>query len=309
MKKNIIIVGFLLILSFYSCSEILIEKDISSESLILVAPVNNSQFYSTSVTFNWEAVDNAIEYRIQIARPSFDNPLQIVLDTTTSSTSYTQQLPIGQYEWRVKALNSNYQTAYSSRFITIVNNDDFQSNSVSLSNPSNELITKTALQNLSWQSVIGATEYQLQIYDSSSNLILNQNTSNTSYSFTFPEGSFQWKVRATNGTDYTLYSSRSILVDLTLPNTPLLSTPANTAITSSNDISFQWSRTPLSGSTEKDSIYIYTDSALNLLESKTQATSPFSKTLNNGTYYWQVKAFDAAGNSGNVSTTFSFTIN
>lgn len=302
-------VNLLIFLSLISCSEIISEEDISDKYVQLTAPVDNAQFVSTSVTFSWENLQDATQYQLQIAKPSFTAPLQIVLDTIVTSNSFSYQLPVGQYEWRVKALNGSYSTSYSTRTITIASNDDFQSNTVTLVTPTNNLITNLASQNLSWQAIIGATNYQLQVFDSSNTLVLDQNTSSTSYNYTFAEGSYQWKVRASNGSDNTLYTSRSILVDVTAPNTPTLVTPANATSSSATDVSFSWNRTPISGSSERDSIYIYTNSALTTLNSKAQATSPYSKTLTSGTYYWRVKAFDSAGNVGTVSNTFSFTIN
>ncbi|WP_298140162.1 hypothetical protein [Flavobacterium sp.] len=302
-------VTLLILFSLISCSEIVSEEDISDDTLLLTAPVNNAQFVSTSVTFSWEYLQDATKYELQIAKPNFAAPLQIVLDTIVTSNSFSFQLPVGQYQWRVKALNGSYSTLYARRDITILSNDDFQSNTVVLVAPTNNLITNTASQTLSWQSIIGATNYQLQVFDSSNTLVLDQNTSSTTYNYTFAEGSFQWKVKASNGTDNTLYSARSILVDFTPPNTPTLITPANASSTSTTDVSFSWNRTPISGSSERDSIYIYTNSALTTLNSKAQATSPYSKTLTSGTYYWRVKAFDSAGNVGNVSSTFNFTIN
>ena len=300
---------FILVITLFSCEEILMEKDISQETVQLLAPANNAQFFSTGVTFTWESVANATGYKIQIAKPDFINTAQIILDTTITNTSYIQQLPIGEYQWRVKAVNNSYSTTYSQRALYVVSTDDFQNNTVVLTSPSNNFITKTAQQSLSWESIIGATNYQLQISNSSNVLVLDQSTTNTTYNYTFPEGSYLWKVRATNGTSYTLYSSRAILVDLTPPNVPNLINPVNSSTLSSGNVSFQWSRTPINGSSEKDSIYIYTNSTLTNLESKTQATSPYTKTLSSGTYYWRVKAFDSAGNVGNTSATANFTIN
>ncbi len=297
------------IFTFFSCEEILIETDISESTVELVSPVNNAQFQTTSVTFTWNEVEDATEYQIQIAKPSFANPMQIVLDTTITATSYTQQLTIGQYEWRVRALNSSYNTVYSSRTITIVSNNDFQSNTVVLLSPANNLITNSASQTLTWQSIIGATSYQIQVYNASNNLVLDYNTSNTTYNYVFPEGAHQWRVRATNGTETTLYTSRSTLIDLTAPNTPILTSPVNASSTTATDISFQWNRTAIAGSTETDKIYIYTNSTLTNLIFEGTVTSPYIKTLATGTYYWRAKGFDAAGNEGSVSNTFSFTIN
>lgn len=311
MKRTILykfILGIFLI-TLASCEEILLETNISDEKVQLVAPADNSSFNSTGVTFTWEAVPDATKYRLQIAKPNFENPTQIVLDTIVSKTSFTQQLTIANYEWRVKALNSAYETVYFSRFFTIASNDDFQNNTVVLTAPANNLISNIALQTLSWQSVIGATQYQLQVYDGNNVIKLDENLTATSYDYTFPEGSYSWRVRADNGEKQTLYTSRTILVDKTAPNTPTLVSPTNASSTSNTTINFQWNRTAISGSAEKDSIYIYTNSTLTTLKQKAESGSPYSATLTAGTYYWIVKAFDAAGNSSAKSSTFSFTIN
>lgn len=307
-SSYIVIIIVMSIITMISCSEILIEKDISDKTVTLVAPVNNAQFFSTGLTFTWDEVQDATKYTLQIARPNFASPLQIVLDTTITSTSFTQQLPIGNYEWRVNAKNESYSTAFSSRLVSIVSNDDFQSNTVQLISPSNNLITNVAAQNLSWQSVIGATQYQLQVYDNSNTLVLDQSISNTTYNYTFLEGTYQWRVRATNGTENTLYSSRSALIDLTVPNIPTLTSPVNTG-TSDTSVTFEWTRTPISGSTERDTLYIYTNSLLTTLYSQNQVVSPYTVTLPAGTYYWKIVGSDTAGNIGSSSSVFSVVVN
>jgi hypothetical protein len=283
--------------------------DISKNEVLLVAPANNAQFFSTGVTFTWENVEEATRYQLQIAKSNFENPIQIVLDTILTNTSYTQQLPVGNYEWRVRAVNSAYSTDYASRWVSVVSDADFQSNIVVLNSPASNLITNTALQSLAWQPIIGSIGYQVQIYNESNAVISDQTITSSSLSYTFQQGNYQWKVRATNGTQQTLYSSRSILVDTTAPNTPALSGPANGSTTTNNDISFQWNRAPILGSVEKDSVYIYIDNELTVLQQKKEANSAFTTNLDSGVYYWFVKSFDQAGNNSNRSSVFSFTIN
>lgn len=295
---------------FGACEEIVLETDISDQAVSLIAPYDGAQFASTGITFTWNPIENGTQYQIQIARPDFNNPLQIITDTTIDTTSFTTQLNIGQYEWRVRAVNSAYATPFTTRSFTIVSNEDFQSNSVALLSPANDIITNTAAQSLSWSSVIGATAYHLQIVDNTSTVIFEQDVIPTSYSYTFPEGNYQWKIRATNGSQNTLYSARSLLVDTTAPNTPILTTPANLSSSSDSEVTFQWTRTPVSGSSEKDSLYIYSNQNLTNLVYKNLQGSPYTtSTLNNGTYYWFVKSFDEAGNTSQQSTVFSFTLN
>lgn len=299
----------LLFITFFSCEEIIIEKDITNSEVILVAPAQNAQFNSTGVTFTWEPVADATEYQLQIATPNFTEPLQIVLDTIIKKNNFTQQLLIGSYEWRVKAVNSVYSTKYSSRLVYILGDTDFQNNTVVLNTPINNLITKKSLQNLSWGPIIGATQYQVQVYDKSNTVISDEMVTATNLDYIFTEGSFSWKVRASNGTQQTLYSSRSILVDKTVPNTPVLSSPADKSIAIDTNVSFQWNRTAIEGSVEKDSIFIYNDILLTDSKLKKEASSPFVTTLTAGTYYWYAKSFDAAGNSGEKSSVFSLTVN
>jgi hypothetical protein len=299
----------LFFLLFVSCEEILLVPDISEEKVSLVAPSDGSVLFSTGITFTWNKIENAEKYHLQIAKPNFSAPVQIVLDTLVSNTNFTQQLNIGKYEWRVKAVNSGYETAYKAWAFEILNNDDFQDNTVVLLSPSNNLITKNVAQKLSWQSIIGASGYHLQIQDGNNAIIKEETTSSTNIDFTFPDGNYNWKVRASNGSKETLYSTRTILVDTKIPNTPILSSPVNASTTVATDITFQFSRAAISGSTETDSIYVYNESALTNLNFKDKTSSSYNKTLTSGTYYWYVQSYDEAGNKSTKSTVLNFTIN
>jgi hypothetical protein len=301
--------SLLFILNFISCEEILMVDDISKKEVALTAPANNAILSFSGITFSWENVESAEKYQLQIAAPNFETPQQIVLDTIVTKNTFTQQLNIGKYEWRVKAVNSAYETAYFKRGFEILNNDDFEKNTVVLLTPANNLTTKTAAQKLSWDAIIGASGYQIQILDENNTLVKDQSTETTLFNFTFDEGKYTWKVRASNGTAETLYTSRSILVDTKAPNTPIPTNPANASTTTSTSINFQWNRTPISGSAEKDSLYVYTESALTNLNFKDKGISPYNKTMTKGTYYWFVKSFDEAGNESARSTVFNFTIN
>ncbi|WP_136667689.1 hypothetical protein [Flavobacterium sp. H122] len=309
MKKFILIAFSIISLMCFSCEEILLEDDISKEEVVLVAPQNNEQFNSTSITFTWEPVQYAKKYRLQIAKPNFTSPTQIVLDTEITVTNQIVQLPVGSYEWRVQAISGNTTTAYQTRSIVVLSNQNFQDNTVVLSSPANNFNTNITAQNLSWESVIGATGYTFQVFNSNNVIITTQNITGTSTSFTFPEGSFTWRVRATNGNQNTLFSSNNIIVDVTAPNVPTLVAPSNATVTNDTSVNFQWSRTPIAGSIESDKIYIFKDAALTNLFSETQTSSPYSVTLPVGTYYWYVKSFDIAGNQSVKSNVYSLTIN
>jgi hypothetical protein len=300
----------LTIIPFASCEEggLLIEPDISNETVTLIAPSNGSEVSSNIIFFDWETVEDASTYEIQVATPNFDATAQLLLNTEDFLTVAELQLPVGEYQWRVRAKNSNYQTQYSVASFRVVPVENFADNSVILSNPQDNLITNLSAQTLEWQPIEGATLYRVQVLENG-NVTQEQTTTETTLDITFTEQESQWQVRAENGLENTLYFSRNILVDVTVPNTPTLTAPEDEIELTSGDVSFEWTRELLEGSAEFDSIYVYRDINLTDLVIKTETTSPYNSTLTNDTYYWLIKGFDEAGNEGSPSTTFSFTVN
>lgn len=295
---------------FFSCEDIIEVADISEETVTLVAPTNGSVVQSNVTTFTWESVEDANRYTLQIATPDFESAAQILTDSTMNSTSFSKELLPGNYEWRVKAVNSGYQTSYNNSIFSVSETDGLAGNTLILNAPGNNFTTNQAEVNLSWQELADATEYRVQILDNSDEVVLDEITTDMSMDVTFTEGSFTWQVRAQNESESTLFSSRNIMIDTTVPNTPQLSSPADEATESEGTISFTWTRTDIAGSQETDSIYIYTDESLETLFLKDEGNSKaFSTNLEADTYYWNVKAFDNAGNESETSTTFDLTIN
>ena len=102
-----------------SCEDIIEVEDISQETITILAPIDASSLILTDINFSWNAVEAAEQYKLQIASPNFEAATQIVLDTTISATNFTKTLDIGNYEWRIRAENSSYQTVYSIQNFTI----------------------------------------------------------------------------------------------------------------------------------------------------------------------------------------------
>ena len=67
---------------------------------------------------------------------------------------------------------------------------------VELIGPSDSLITQNFMQELSWLTLTGATEYRLQIWspDTSGTLTLDETLTVTTSSINFKEGTFTWQV-------------------------------------------------------------------------------------------------------------------
>ncbi len=297
-------------MAFLGCEEVLLEEDLSDKAIIINAPVEGTTVLNISVTFNWETLDQATTYRLQVAQPDFENAAQIVLDTTITGTSFNTNLVRNSYNWRVRAQNSGTTTPYVSAGFTVIESEDFSVREVLLVAPENTTIVNTTSINLQWQAVTDATSYRIQLLDESNAVVEEKTTADTSISFTFPEGVTQWQVRAENNTQNTLYSTRSLTVDSMKPNQPVVVAPVNDATQAGTTVAFSWTREVVVGTPEFDSIYIYSDVALTQLVSKNRVTSPTDIELDaNTTYYWFLKAFDEAENESESSTTSRFTIN
>lgn len=114
---------YVLLLAFaihlLSCEEIIGEEDISEAQLVLTAPSNGATLTETDITLSWELLKGADHYHIQIATPSFEGALQVVKDSVLAGNSLFVALTPNAYEWRVKAVNSAFETEFSTGAFSI----------------------------------------------------------------------------------------------------------------------------------------------------------------------------------------------
>ena len=109
----------LIVFLFWSCEELLEVEDISGEEVLLLAPSEGTTVSTSTVSFNWNEIVAANSYHIQVAQPSFLEASQIVIDTlvvqdsTYLGANFSKELLDSSYEWRVKALNSDFETIYT----------------------------------------------------------------------------------------------------------------------------------------------------------------------------------------------------
>src|SRR5690606_34508475 len=146
---------------FFSCDDITGVYDISEETVVVVAPKNGAVIQSNVTTFTWEAVADADDYVLQVVTPSFESASQVVLDSTMNRTSFTKELLPGDYEWRIKAINSGYETVYTANTFSVSETDGLAGNTVILNAPGNNFITNQADVTLSWGALTDATEYRV----------------------------------------------------------------------------------------------------------------------------------------------------
>src|ERR1051325_5132708 len=87
--------------------------------------------------------------------------------------------------------------------------------------------TLTSPVNLSWSASSGATSYGVGVRDlASGNLVVDTNTSNTSYSASLPAGSYRWNVNACNSSGCSSFTT-PLYFTIGTPPPPVPNTPAN----------------------------------------------------------------------------------
>jgi hypothetical protein len=118
MRKSYLL-STLLLLGFISCEEIINEENLENDSVSVLAPLDNTQVTAGEVFFDWERVEGARSYTIQIAQPDFIQTAQLLLQQTDSTTSASLNMTAGVYEWRIRAENDAYNTPYTTTSFTV----------------------------------------------------------------------------------------------------------------------------------------------------------------------------------------------
>lgn len=174
------------------------DSTLTDQIVALVAPTDNFKTNDTNITFLWQSLSLATNYRIQISDEGFNNSTLIDLTDTTSNDFYTTTLSEGTHFWRVRAENSNSETDYTMQSIEIdltpptapILNNFTNSDTVSIANLP---IT------LSWSAdLVEAVQDSIYIYDdvNLSNLVLKIATLDN-YNFSeITIGDYYWRVRS-----------------------------------------------------------------------------------------------------------------
>ena len=219
MKHKIVLVLALMVV--LACDDIIEVADISKETVTVLAPVNETTLIDTDVTFTWDSVEEAENYKIQIATPSFEAATEIVIDSTVTKTFFSNTLTSGSYEWRVRAENSGYVTGYTIQKFTLLSPDpvDISSELVVISSPANgATFSTTDTINFSWKTVEGAEKYTIQIatpdFTNPVETIKDETITNTGFSVSnLSKNDYKCRVKAKNSGYETGYTEISFSVN------------------------------------------------------------------------------------------------
>lgn len=315
--KQLLIVLSCMVL-FLACTKDFIVKDITNETVNIIAPADNLATPNNSVTFWWEELDGAEKYNLQIVKPSFSSVIQLITDTMVTSNKFTKILTPGTYQWRIKALNGGGGTVYTTRTLIIDTTSNLSFITLNPLAPIG-LLTGSKVVTFSWTPHPSADFYTINILNNAGASVFSQkNITSSSYTHTFTTTTdlkYSWQVKAQNAFSFSQYNTASTFtVDVTAPSVSSFSVPI-AGNTVNDTSSFSWNR--VGSDTKYDSIIVSNDSAgisyitskrvnglnLKINQLPTTLTSPGPAV---GYYWWRIISVDSVKNRSNSSSSAKF---
>lgn len=113
-----------LLLAAWGCE--ILEEDISSKQVQIVAPADQITLTAGKVDFRWKGITYATGYELTVVAPSFAAAERIVIDTVIWADTLDRRfgcrltLDQGEYEWCVTGFNGGYTTHNDVRSLTVV---------------------------------------------------------------------------------------------------------------------------------------------------------------------------------------------
>ncbi len=309
MKKPTKILTILsLLIIFCACDDIL-EEDIGNDAVVLIAPAEGDTIEGNTVNFSWQTLDGADNYRIQVLT---DNQV-FEVDSLLLTNHFEYILNPGDYQWRVRGENFAYQSPYTfSTGFSVVTSNDLSGQNVGLQTPSIDFYTNDTNIIYTWDAIANADSYsfeliknlngQLTVFQEQGLTVTNINVDATTYD---EDAEYIWKVKAVNASSETPFSERSLFIDREIPSQPNLVEPTDMEITTTI-VNFNWTNGTDTGNVQSaiaNTVEIASDIDFNtIIQTDSTTNNTYQYTFGSiGTYYWRVKAIDAAGNESDNS--------
>jgi hypothetical protein len=314
--KNYWIINILLLVLFLGSCKDIIEPDLGKQTVNLLSPVNGYNSQSASITFWWDEVKYATKYHLQVVKPNFNAIQTLLLDTHVTTNKFTYTLGSGPYQWRLRAENGSSQTAYATRSFTVDSTLNLGSQAITLISPADNIISKDYKQTFKWYLLSNADDYRFEILSGTNTIYTSATYTKDTLTYTFAgDGTYTWRVKGQNVQSSTPFTTRTITIDATAPNTPTLLLPNDLDSTTfaigtktKAAIKLSWDRGTVTGTTITDSVLVYQFPATSGFLNKSTSATTYSDSLPIGKYYWKIRSYDAVGNKSNYSVVRSFKV-
>jgi hypothetical protein len=264
-------------------------------------------------TLSWDAQPGATKYRVQGSETSSFSSLLFNQETTGTSYTPTRILRSGTLHWQVQAIDATGASGWTTSSVTI--GDLVKPSNVTVS-PGQRVLPPVSPPIISWDAVPGAVSYDVEMDaegDGVGGVVKDVKT--TTYVWPDPQGvgerqgseDFFVRVRAKfdNGlqSEWTSYTSYDVAqlppVTSTTCGAKLVCAPDPTngirPRVEVQDVNFDWD--PVKGAKEYE-IWVALDPDFNTqIEKRKVISTRYSPvaTYDNNTYYWKVRAYNAAG--------------
>jgi len=212
-------------------------KDFQIRTRVVIADPATTFF--DGAVISWAVLPGAAKYDLWVNNLTTGQS-QIVRQTALTTTSYTLpgSLPLGKYAVWVRGIDAANTAAEWS----LVKQFTAAPRTVSTS-PSTPGFSNLPV--FQWQALAGATKYEIQVRNRTTNAVVLTQTNIAATSFTpssgLPTGDYRWWVRASNNSG--IVGGWSIQLDFNVGGKPILLTPIGT--TSNRTPTFSW--TPVQG--------------------------------------------------------------
>jgi hypothetical protein len=278
----------------------------------LFSPANGSTDQPVSLQLVWNSVQGALTYHAQLATDSQFAALVIddstLVDTLRPASSLLNNT---SYYWRVSAKNAGGTGAWSGTwmFTTIVSPPSVPV----LLSPANGATDQPVSLQLVWNSVQGALTYHAQMATDSlfTGMVVDDSTlvdTLTPASSLLNNTSYYWRVKATNAGGAGAWSGVGHFATIVaLPDPVGLLGPGNDAPVIADTVLFSWNRTSQNDMGYQFELALDSSFAVSQVDTSIADTMIVIRNLGNQTYWWRVRARNAAG-WGSYSEARRFTI-
>lgn len=265
----------------------------------LLSPDNRAEPLATTITFEWEELNNAESYQFQLVTDNMFDAVAIDSASITATELEISGLDNNQnYFWRVRGSNAAGNGAWSDsfQFRTIKT----APGSVTLSGPANDSTGIKLPVSFSWHQAVDAESYQLQVSTDSGFSTRFDSTGIADTSFSVSglerETAYYWRVRSENEAGTSDWSAVWTLE--TIQNPPGAVTIISPEFDADTDTSVVLTWAPADAATEYEiQISGIPSFTRNVFEgAATDTTITVDGLQDFIRYYWRIRAVNDGGN-------------